>query len=409
METGDTEIRLTPLHSRHIALGANMAPFGGWDMPLWYKAGAIREHLAVIQAAGLFDTSHMDVFFVSGGQSRDFLNFAFTRDLSDLRPGRCAYGAFLDARGHTIDDAIIYPFADNRQAVVANASMGPALRRHLGALPGADSVSITGTTPRPAKLDIQGPASVAILRKLLDDADRVFTAFPYFTFKGDFAPEQSDVRLRDGTPILLSRTGYTGELGFELFLPADRAGAVWDEFLRAGADSGLLPCGLAARDSLRAGAVLPLSHQDIGDWPYINHPWPFALPLDENGGFTKPFAGSDGLHAATAPHTLAFAGYDPRRVDAHTAKVMHDGLAIGTVTTIVNDMAIGRIDGRIVSLASRERPKDWTPRGLACGFIRVDRHPGEGAEIMLRDERREIRVEIVRDIRPDRTARMKLV
>ena len=398
----------TPLHSRHLALGAAMAPFAGWDMPLWYKAGAIKEHLAVVTAAGLFDTSHMDVLLLSGEKWRVFLDFAFTREIAGLRQGRCGYGAFLDKAGHCLDDAIIYPLDEERAAVVVNASMAGPIRDHLAGLPDADAVTIAPLSPRPAKLDLQGPASVAILEGLLAGGRETLTTFPYFSFKGDFDFTPTGVRLADGTPILLSRTGYTGETGFEIFLPEDRAGALWDAILERGAAAGVIPCGLAARDSLRTGAVLPLSHQDIGAWPYINHPWPFALPLAQDGSFSKKFFGSDALNAETSPHTLPFAGYDPRRVDPATAEVVVDGVSAGRVLTIVSDMAIGRVDGRIRSLASPDKPEGWTPRGLACGFIMVNRPLAAGCEAVLRDGRREIRIEIVSDIRPDRTARKKL-
>lgn len=399
----------TPLHPRHLGLAATMAPFAGWDMPLWYKAGAVKEHLAVVQAAGLFDTSHMDVLLIEGGSGRDFLNAAFTRDLTDLRPERCAYGAFLDKNGNCLDDAIVYPLGEDRHAVVLNASMGQVILQHLAGLPGADRVRIALPAERPAKLDVQGPTATRIVAGLLRDAAAAFEGLPYFSFKGDFDFARSRVRLADGTPILLSRTGYTGESGFEIFLPAEAAGEVWDAILRTGGDFGTLPCGLAARDSLRTGAVLPLSHQDIGPWPFVNHPWSFALPFAEDGSFSKDFVGASALDPATAQHTLPFAGFDQRRVDSHEAAVLLDGKAIGTVTTIVSDMAIGRVDGRILGVASPDRPEGWTPRGLACGFVRVDRRLEPGAEIVLKDKRREIKAAVVQDIRPDRTARKKLV
>lgn len=409
MSPPQMEIKRTALYTRHQALGATMAPFSGWEMPLWYKTGAVKEHLAVIQAAGLFDTGHMDVLCVEGERSREFLNYAFTRDISESRPGRAAYGAFLDRDGHCLDDAIVYPFFDSRFGVVVNASMGPVIQHHLEELRNGGDIRIIAPATRPAKLDLQGPASAAILRSLVTDADEVFARLPYFSFKGDFDFTRSDVRLRDGTPILLSRTGYTGELGFELFLPVEKAATVWDAILREGNEDGLLPCGLAARDSLRTGAVLPLSHQDIGDWPFINHPWSFALPFTEDGAFGKSFVGSDALDAQSARHTLAFAGFDPRRVDPHEARARLDDRDIGKVLTIVSDMAIGRHEKAILGLASPSRPENWTPRGLACGFVLVDRHLDSGAEISLKDHRREIRVEIVSDIRPDRTARRKIV
>ncbi|MCC8179954.1 MAG: aminomethyl transferase family protein [Planctomycetes bacterium] len=406
----DTQPFQTALYSQHLGLGANMAVFAGWDMPLWYKAGAIKEHLAVVTAAGLFDTSHMDVVTVAGGDALPLLERAFTRSLAALRPNRAVYGAFLLDNGACLDDGIIYPFPDGRLVVVVNAGMGEKLASHLRALASGMEVTVNLPEPRLGKLDIQGPSAPAIMRAIISDAEQVFASFPYFSFTGDFEFSASDARLADGTPILLSRTGYTGEIGFEIFLPLDRVVAVWEQLLQAGKPFGLLPCGLAARDSLRAGAVLPLSHQDIGAWLFINHPWEFALPFNqEKDGFTKQFIGADQLQREKASYTLPFAGYDQRRVDAATAEVVADGSPVGKVLSIVSDMAIGRIDGTIVSIASPDKPADWNPRGLACGFVMVKNHLPAGAVVTLRDARRSIEVEIVDDIRPDRSARKKLV
>ncbi|MCD8349241.1 MAG: aminomethyltransferase family protein [Planctomycetaceae bacterium] len=405
--TADGGILHTPLYSLHRDLGATMAPFGGWDMPLWYRAGAVKEHLAVVQAAGLFDTSHMDVITIRGGTATSFLNYAYTRDIAGLQPGRCAYGAFLDDHGHCLDDAIVYPQEDGF-AIVLNASMGERVSAHLRSLPGAAEVDIRPLQPRFAKLDIQGPAAPRLLAPFLADAETLLAKFPYFSFKGSFDLARSDVHLADGTSILLSRTGYTGEMGFELFMPEDKAAGLFQSLLDAGSGDGLLPCGLAARDSLRTGAVLPLSHQDIGHWPFINHPWPFALPLAADGAFTKSFHGAEALLAADATATLPFVGFDPRRVEPHDAVVLDGDREIGTVTTIVSDMAIGRVEGKVTSWASPGKPEGWNPRGLACGFVRVDRAYPAGTTLTLKDTRRAITVEVTDDIRPDRTARRKL-
>ncbi|MCC8165477.1 MAG: aminomethyltransferase family protein [Planctomycetes bacterium] len=400
--------RLTPLHDRHLGLGATMASFAGYDMPLWYQSGAVREHLAVVTAAGLFDTSHMDVIIVSGAEAETFLNYAFTRDITSVRPNRCGYGAFLRDDGSCIDDGIVYPLGDGRYGIVLNAAMAEPVTAHLRTLPGAEAVGVTRPAVPLGKIDIQGPLAFDLVRGLFADK-AMFSSFPYFAFTGDFQLDRSQVRLDDGTPAVLSRTGYTGELGFELFVPADQAGPVWDRLLESGKDRGVLPAGLAARDSLRTGAVLPLSHQDIGPWPFRNHPWMFALPMAGDGSFTKDFYGRAGLAGATdVPYTLPFAGFDQRRVEAAESVVLHDGRPVGKATTIVSDMAIGRVEGRIVSIASPGRPDGFKPRGLACGFVRCEREFLPGDRVVLKDARREIPVEIVRDIRPDRTARKAL-
>ena len=401
-------LKKTALNATHAQLGGNLVDFGGWEMPLWYATGAVKEHLAVVNAAGLFDTSHMSVLLAEGPNVRGFLNYAVTKDISALAMERAAYGIILDDSGCSIDDTIVYPLSEERFALVVNASMGEKVIAHMQGLPGGESISWQDLTAKLGKLDIQGPKAFSILKGCLANADDLFAKFPYFSFKGDFNLAASTVTLKDGTPILLSRTGYTGEQGFEIFLPVDKTLSLWAMLLGAGEASGLIPCGLAARDSLRAGAVLPLSHQDIGHWPFVNTPWPFALPMDEKGAFTKDFMGRSALHPSSSDHTLVFTGFDPRKVDTETARVLLDGQDIGTVLTAVADMAISRIEDKIVGLASPDKPENFNPRGLVCGFIKVSRPLPPGSKVILKDARREIQVEICTDIRPGRTARKAL-
>jgi aminomethyltransferase len=156
--------------------------------------------------------------------------------------------------------------------------------------------------------------------------------------------------------------------------------------------------------------VLPLSHQDIGHWPCIRNPWPFALPFAPAGQeFTKAFLGSEALEKATdAQYTLTFVGHDLRKVDAHDARVFLDGKEIGTVLTCVTDMAIGRHEGRIYSIASPEKPEGLAIKGLCCGFIKVESKLAPGTAVEIKDGKRAIQVQIETDVRPDRSARKAL-
>jgi aminomethyltransferase len=377
----------------------------------------------VLTHAGLFDTSHMAVVDIEGPDARGLLQLCFTKDLDacigrSLRPidtGRCVYGAFLDPEGGVIDDSIVYKRAGGRYMAVVNTGMGAGIAAHLKRQSGGRDVRVTDRTDRLGKIDIQGPLAAVILSGIIADAGAVFDSMPYFSFKGgtgDRLPASTAVRLKSGIPILLSRTGYTGEFGFELFMDVEKTAAVWDALMAAGGDRGLTACGLAARDSLRAGAVLPLAHQDIGPWPFINHPWPFALPFDARGeGFTKPFIGGAALlEAKSAGFTLPFAGYDLRKVATGDPAVVLDdnGTTIGRVLTCASDMGIDRLDGRIVSIASPDLPRDFKPRGLCCGFVKVDRNLPPGRAVRLKDNRRTITVAITDDVRPHRTARRKL-
>ena len=410
----------TPLNPWHVRKGAQMGVFGGYEMPLWYPGGAKQEHLSVLVNAGLFDTSHMSVLGVSGPDAFGLLQLCFSKNLAaclgaantPLIPGRCVYGVFLNPSGHLIDDAIVFRLAEAEFLVVFNAGMGAATSRHLAANTGSQRVRIVDFTDQLGKVDIQGPAAAKVLSRVLKDPAMVFEKLSYFSFKGHFdptSPLSAAVHLSDGTPILLSRTGYTGEFGFEAFVQPAQLPRLWEMILDAGREFDLTPCGLAARDSLRAGAVLPLSHQDIGAWPFANNPWVFALPYNaDRTGFTKNFIGAEALLRLTdAEHTHPFVGSDPRKVSRDEPAVVLDseGKPIGRVLTCTTDMAIGWQRGRIYSIASPGKPAGFEPKGLGCGFVKVKRRLQAGDRIEITDGRRRISVMIATDIRPDRTAR----
>ncbi len=415
-------MKKTPLHAWHRNNGANMAEFGGYEMPLWYGS-ARDEHLSVLTKAGMFDTSHMAVVAVEGGDAFALLQRCFSRDLTrcvgalgkPLVPGLCVYGVFLNASGGVVDDAIVDQVDERRYLCVVNAGMGGVIARHLSEHAGKLSVEIRDLTDQVGKIDLQGPASARILKKVLLDPDTIFKGMRYFSFKGHFEDSPAatgTVRLKNGLPVLLSRTGYTGEFGFEIFFEPSRAPEVWEMLLDAGADEGITPCGLAARDSLRAGAVLPLSHQDIGPWPFLRNPWDFALPYnDDRTGFTKDFVGGEALlNARDADYTYPFIGNDLRKVPVteETAVLDAGGNPLGTVLTCVSDMGIGKAGGKVYSIASADKPEGFTPRGLSCGFVKVAKALKTGETIELREGRRAITVAITYDIRPDRTARVPI-
>jgi aminomethyltransferase len=418
-----TEIKTTLLHDWHVESGANMAAFGAYDMPLWYPLGAKGEHLAVINSAGLFDTSHMAVVTVEGDDARSLLQRCFSKDLEKciglkkgpLVKGRSVYGLFLTPNGHVLDDCIVSQANDSRYMLVVNAGMGKGVAEHLSKNQSSLKAEIVDLTDKVGKIDIQGRDSARILARVLQNPDTVFDNFPYFSFKGwynDGDGVGESVHLSDGTPILLSRTGYTGEFGFEIFVAPEQLVSVWKMLLDAGKDYSLQPCGLAARDSLRAGAVLPLSHQDIGGWPFAETPWPFALAdKDESGKFTKDFVGAEPLTLLeSSDYTLPFAGYDPRKMVISEKAFVTDleGKKIGIILTCATDMAVGRVDDKIISLATAAndgKPEDFVPRGLSCGFVKVDNRFEPGDIIILTDGKRKIKVEIRSNIRPDRTAR----
>lgn len=410
-------LKTTPLHQWHIDSNANMADFGGYDMPLWYETGVKNEHLAVLSSAGIFDTSHMACISLEGSDAFNLLNFCFTRDISDLNTGRCVYGAFLDERGHCIDDAIVYKFSPIRFMVCVNAGMGSGIASHLTEQAGDKDVGIKDLSGKLAKMDIQGKNSARILAKCLMDPDKVLSSMPYFSFKGDLEILSSEsgnqgVSLKDGTRVLLSRSGYTGEFGFEIFLAPSAIKGLWTDILAAGEPYGIKACGLGARDSLRVGACLPLSHQDIGDWPFKNHPWDFALPYSpDHVGFTKTFLGDLALlEDSPGLFVFPYVGENLRKVNAgeNTQVLDEEGNSIGRVLTCATDMGISWKDGQIVSVNSPEIARDFKIKGISCGFVMVSKALEPGRKLTLKEGKRSIKVIVSTDMRPDRTARLAL-
>lgn len=237
----------TSLHGRHVALGARMGGFAGWDMPLLY-ASASAEHRAVREAAGVFDVSHMGQLEVSGRGARDALAGLLTNDLDEIGPGRGQYTLMCEDDGGVIDDLIVYALAD-RFLLVVNASNVAACRDRLAdRLP--EGVALADRTTEVAMLALQGPAWQQALRPHL--ATPLALSLDYFDVGEDVVA---------GVPCLIARTGYTGEPGVELMCPWDGAPQVWDAV--TGGDAGAAPAGLVARDTLRLEMGYPLYGQEL--------------------------------------------------------------------------------------------------------------------------------------------------
>lgn len=418
----------TPLNDWHVSHGANMSEFGGYEMPLWYPAGMREEHLRVLTKCGMFDTSHMSVLRLTGEDIYQLLQWVFTKDLdrcvgkerAPLTVGRATYGVFLNEAGSLVDDVIVFQFDTNDYLAVVNAGMGSEAAHHIlnyiDTCENSCRVLVQDLSDRVGKIDIQGPRSAHVMREVLSDPESVFRDMKYYSFKGSIwsdTPATGTVLLKNGIPILLSRSGYTGEFGFELFIKPEHLVEVWEMLLEAGAAYDILPCGLAARDSLRTGAVLPLSHQDNGNWRYINNPWPMALPFDTGRScFTKDFLGKKALVSSPpSSYTYPFVGFDVRKVaftDSPPLVVNGHGRIIGIVLTCVTDVGIGWHGDKIYSVSSPDKPAGFVPKGLSCGFIKATVPLEAGDRLILRDKKREIPVMIVNEIRPGRTSRYSI-
>jgi aminomethyltransferase len=252
--------RTTPLHDRHEALGASFTDFGGWLMPVRYTSD-LAEHHAVRTAAGLFDISHMAEILVEGPEAGAFLDYALAGRLSALADDQAKYSLVLDADGGIVDDVIVYRHHADRLMVVANAGNRAAVVAALTERAEGFDVELDDATDHIALIAVQGPASQAILEATSQiGAPRTpYGALKYYrmTHAEFTAAGESAV------PMHIGRTGYTGEDGFELYIRASSAPALWDALLTAGEPLGLVPAGLAARDTLRLEAGMPLYGHEL--------------------------------------------------------------------------------------------------------------------------------------------------
>lgn len=240
----------SPLHDRHVALGAKFAAFGGWEMPLEYAGGGvIAEHTAVREAVGVFDVSHLGKAAVRGAGAAAFVNACLANDLDKVGAGQAQYTLCCDdATGGVVDDLIAYRYADDHVFLIPNAAnTAEVCRRLAAAAPGG--VTVTNQHRDYAILAVQGPRSADLLDRL-----GVPTGHGYMSFV--------DATV-DGHPVVVCRTGYTGEHGYELVIESRYAAPVWDALLDRGADAGVRPAGLGARDTLRTEMGYPLHGQDL--------------------------------------------------------------------------------------------------------------------------------------------------
>jgi aminomethyltransferase len=243
----------TKLHAWHVANGARMVDFGGWDMPVQYVTGPRDEHMRVRAAAGLFDIDHMGRIEVAGPQAVAFLQRVQTWDVGRIAPGRAHYSMLLNESGGIIDDIFVYHRPDS-WLIVVNAANTPKDTAWLESHARGMDVTLRGANADTCMVALQGPAARGILQQLCPDTDLSSVGFHHVLDCGIA-----------GAASTLCTTGYTGEPGYELLVPPGDCLRIWEALLAAGSQSRLIPCGLAARDSLRAEACLPLYGHELSE------------------------------------------------------------------------------------------------------------------------------------------------
>jgi aminomethyltransferase len=327
--------RHTPLYDRHVAAGARMVDFAGYDMPLQYS-GIRDEHMAVRERAGVFDVSHMGEVTVTGAGAPEFVQRLVTNDVSKLAPNQAMYSVMCNHRGGIVDDVIVMREAeDNHFLIVVNASTREKDVVHIREHSSSD-VDVDDRSDQLALIAVQGPRAADVLEPLarMDAGGPALRELRPF-----FATGVSLAGVTDSEVQRISRTGYTGEDGFEIYIDAHRAGQVWDAIIEAGAGSGLAPAGLGARDTLRLEAGLRLYGQDMDD-----HTDPYSCGLGWTVKLDKgDFIGADALRALHESPPRRFVGLrlGQRSIARHGQAVVQEGHQVGVVTSGTFGFTVG--------------------------------------------------------------------
>lgn len=358
-ESGEMELRETALRSRHAELGARLIPFAGWLMPVQYS-GVIDEHRTVRSAAGLFDLGHMGQVRVTGPDALPYLQLITTNDVSALSPGDAQYSLLPNEQGGVIDDIIVYRLADEPgYLVVVNAANHAKdiswMQQQRSARPELQ-VDVDDVSESLGMIAIQGPTAAAIVAELTETD--LSGLEPFHCLRATVAD----------LPVIVARTGYTGEDGFEFYVPQEQTVALWDALFAAGASRGLKPIGLGARDTLRLEARMPLYGNELADdISPIEAGLGWAVKLDK-GSFIGREAIAAVKESGPLRRTVGFQLLERAGSARHGYPVKLDGRDVGVVTsgahspTLGSEIGLALVDadvagvGRPLEIVIRGRP-----------------------------------------------------
>jgi aminomethyltransferase len=294
----DVELKKTPLNAAHRSLGGRMVDFGGWDMPVQYPAGVIEEHMRCRTHSGLFDVSHMGEIWVEGHGAVAFVNRLTTNDVTALVDGQAHYSALTNEQGGVVDDLLVYRFGLDKLLLVVNAGTTDKDWAWITSHKDGEDIALTNASKDFCQIAVQGPDAIRILQRLTETELEQIKYYHFTTGRVD------------GIESIISRTGYTGEDGFEIYAAPEYAEQLWNKFLEIGnygSATGILPCGLAARNTLRLESAMSLYGHELAD---------DITPLEANiGWITKlqkgDFIGSDALvKQKAAGLTRKLAGFE---------------------------------------------------------------------------------------------------
>ncbi|HUF12889.1 MAG TPA: glycine cleavage system aminomethyltransferase GcvT [Longimicrobiales bacterium] len=360
-DTGQATLKRTPLHDEHVRLRAKMVPFAGYEMPVQYPTGIVAEHRAVREAVGLFDVSHMGELEIGGPEALEWVQQVVTNDASKIEVGQAQYAALCNEQGGVIDDCITYRF-DDRYMIVVNASNLEKDREWILGFADRFDATLVDRSDDIALLALQGPRSADVLARLTDsDLD----AIGYYRFtEGAVA----------GRRAVISRTGYTGEDGFELYLDAGDAAHVWRALLEAGEPEGILPAGLGARDSLRLEMGYALYGNDLDESHNAIESGLGWVVKPDKGDFAGRGALVEAKQSGVERRLVGFE-LKERGFPRQGYELRHEGRTIGTVTSGAHSHSLDR--------------------GIGMGYVETAlAKPGTAIDIVVRGK--PIPAEIVR-------------
>jgi len=349
MNAPAAELKRTPLNSAHRRLGGRMVEFGGWDMPVQYAAGTMTEHLRTRSHAGLFDVSHMGEIEVRGADAIPFVNRLVSNDVARLVDGQAQYSALTTPEGTVIDDLLVYRFAEDHLLLVVNAGTTEKDWDWIRSHHSNENVELKNVSADYCQIAIQGPEALSILQTLTAEP---INEIKYYHFR------EGEI---DGVAAIVSRTGYTGEDGFEVYAAADKAEQIWNKILEAGnfgADSGVLPCGLAARNTLRLEAGMCLYGHEIDETTTL---------LEANLGWITKFNKGE------------FIGREP------LAKQKEAGVKRKLIGFEVTDRGIARdeqevfLDGRRAGQVTSGSPAPFLRKNIGMAYVPVESAKEGGA------------------------------
>ena len=361
----EMELKKTPLNAVHRSLGGRMVDFGGWDMPVQYPAGVIEEHMRCRTYTGLFDVSHMGEIWVEGRDAIKFVNRLTTNDVAKLVDGQAHYSALTNETGGVVDDLLVYRFSEQKLLLVVNAGTTEKdwewITSHHN---DADDCDLKNASSDFCQIAVQGPDALGIVQQLTETE---LSPIGYYHF--------TEGRV-DGVESIISRTGYTGEDGFEIYAAPKYAEQLWNKILKAGnygSDDGILPCGLAARNTLRLESAMSLYGHELGD---------DITPLEANlGWITKlnkgEFIGSTTLaKQKEAGLTRKIAGFE----------MIEPGIARDGFDVYVGDNKVG-----IVTSGS---PAPFLKKNIGLAFLPPE-FTNAGQEIKIDVRGKHLRAQVV--------------